>query len=114
MITLILLNPLKSVSVQSWTFEDESVIRIGRATENQVVLHSSVVSRYHAELRENGDSWEIVNLGANGTYLNDKEIFQAPVADGIIIRLAQSGPQLQIWLGAVCLREETKRDGAIG
>lgn len=103
MITLILLHPLQSTPVQSWTFEDESVIRLGRAAENQVVLYSAVVSRHHVKLQAVGGNWEIVNLGANGTYLNDRPISQVPVVDGIIIRLAQSGPQIQIRLGAFTL-----------
>ena len=108
MITLILLHPLHSTPVQNWTFANESVVRIGRATDNQVVLYSAVVSRRHVELRRVDASWEIVNLGANGTYLNGKRISQEPVVDGVIIRLANSGPQIQIRLGAVPLKEEVK------
>lgn len=98
MITLTLLHPLQSTPIQSWTFEDEPVIRIGRATDNQVVLYSAVVSRHHVELQAVGGNWEIVNLGANGTYLDDQPISQVPVVDGVIIRLARSGPQIQIRL----------------
>lgn len=96
MITLTLLHPLQSVPVQSWTFEPESVIRIGRSTDNEVILYSAVVSRHHVELRRNGLIWEIVSLGANGTYIDGKRITQVPVVDGMIIRLASSGPKIQI------------------
>lgn len=105
MITLTLLHPVDSTAVQSWTFADESVIAIGRAMDNKVVLHSSVVSRRHVELRRSNKRWEIVNLGANGTYLDGKLISQVPLVDGVIIRLASSGPQLQIRLGAVILKQ---------
>lgn len=98
MITLTLLHPLQSVPVQSWTFEPESVIRIGRSTDNEVILYSAVVSRHHVELRRNGSSWVIVSLGANGTYIDGKRITQVPVEDGMIIRLASSGPKIQIHL----------------
>lgn len=98
MITLTLLHPLQSVPVQSWTFEPESVIRIGRSTDNEVILYSAVVSRHHVEIRRNGLSWEIVSLGANGTYIDGKRITQMPVVDGMIIRLASSGPKIQIHL----------------
>jgi serine/threonine protein kinase len=90
---------MQSVPVQSWTFEQESVIRIGRSTNNHVILYSAVVSRHHVELRKADQGWEIVNLGANGTYLDGRRITQVPVQDGIIIRLARSGPNLQIHLG---------------
>lgn len=95
-ITLTLLHPLQSVPVQSWPFETESLIRIGRSTDNEVILYSAVVSRHHVELRRNGSDWEIVSLGANGTYIDGKRITQVPVIDGMIIRLASSGPKIQI------------------
>ncbi|GAB4191157.1 MAG: hypothetical protein Fur006_34000 [Coleofasciculaceae cyanobacterium] len=96
MITLTLLHPLQSVPVQSWTFEPESVIRIGRSTDNEVILYSAVVSRHHVEIRRNVSGWEIVSLGANGTYIDGKRITQMPVEDGMIVRLASSGPKIQI------------------
>lgn len=99
-ITLTLLHPLQSVPAQSWTFEPESVIRIGRSTDNDVILYSAVVSRHHVELRRENSSWEVVSLGANGTYMDGKRITQVPVVDGMIIRLASSGPQIQIRLGS--------------
>lgn len=98
MITLTLLHPLQSVPVQSWPFENESLIRIGRSTDNEVILYSAVVSRHHVELRRNGSSWVIVSLGANGTYIDGKRITQMPVEDGMIVRLASSGPKIQIRL----------------
>jgi pSer/pThr/pTyr-binding forkhead associated (FHA) protein len=98
-ITLTLLHPLQSVPVQSWTFERESVIRIGRSTDNHVILYSAVVSRHHVELRCIDGSWEIVNLGANGTYVDGKRITQVPLVDGATIRLARSGPNIQIHIG---------------
>ncbi|MBV9388523.1 MAG: FHA domain-containing protein [Chroococcidiopsidaceae cyanobacterium CP_BM_ER_R8_30] len=105
MITVLLLHPSQFTLVQSWVFENEPVIRIGRATDNQVVLYSAVVSRRHAELRGAGRSWEMVNLSANGTYLDGKPISQLPVVDGVIVRLASSGPQLQIRFGAITLKQ---------
>jgi serine/threonine-protein kinase len=95
-ITLTLLHPLQSTPVQSWTFEHESVVRIGRSTDNHVILYSAVVSRHHVELRCTAGQWEIVNLGANGTYLEGKRITQVPLLDGVTIRLARSGPNIQI------------------
>lgn len=99
MITLTLLHPLQSIPVQSWTFERESVIRIGRSTDNDVILYSAVVSRHHVEIRCTDSKWEIVNLGANGTYLDGKRITQVPLVDGVTIRLARSGPNIQIHVG---------------
>lgn len=103
MITLLLLHPVKPIPAQVWSFKDESVIRIGRSTDNHVILYSAVVSRHHVELRQVGSNWEIVNLGTNGTYVDGKRITQVPVTDGAIIRLARSGPNIKIRLGADAL-----------
>lgn len=103
MITLTLLHPVKHTPVQVWTFADESVIRIGRSTDNQVILYSAVVSRHHVELRRTGKHWEVVNLGTNGTYLDGKRISQESIKDGAVIRLARSGPNIQIRMGEVAL-----------
>jgi pSer/pThr/pTyr-binding forkhead associated (FHA) protein len=107
-ITLTLLHPLQSVPVQSWPFETESLIRIGRSTDNEVILYSAVVSRHHVELRRNSSDWEIVSLGANGTYVDGKRITQMPVADGMIIRLASSGPKIQIRIEGEVSKESLK------
>jgi len=95
-ITLTLLHPVQATPVQRWDFEDQSRIRIGRAAENHVVLYSAVVSRFHVELRWNGQQWELENQGANGTYLDGQRVHHAVLLDGSLIRLARSGPTLQV------------------
>ncbi|MEG4346847.1 FHA domain-containing protein [Microcoleus sp. A003_D6] len=99
MIKLTLLHPLQSIPVRSWIFEDQQVVRIGRSTENHVVLFSAVVSRRHIELRRSGITWELINLGTNGTYLDGKPVAKVPVVDGLIVHLARSGPKIQINVG---------------
>ncbi|AFY37540.1 Forkhead-associated protein [[Leptolyngbya] sp. PCC 7376] len=98
MITLTLLHPLQSVPVQNWTFGTESVVRVGRSTDNDVVLYSAVVSRHHVELRQDGQQWKVVNLGTNGTYIDGKRVDECEAQDGLVIRLASSGPKIQIRL----------------
>lgn len=101
MITLTLLHPLQSVAVQSWSFHDEPSIKIGRATNNEVVLYSAVVSRHHVEIRKSGeDEWEVVNVGSNGTYIDGKRVESAKALDGMIVRLASSGPKILIKIEA--------------
>lgn len=102
-ITLTLLHANKDIPVQNWSFENEPVIRIGRATDNHVVLYSAVVSRHHVELRYIDSQWALVNLGTNGTYVDGKRVDQLPVSDGMTIRLARSGPNIQIRLGPKAL-----------
>lgn len=105
MITLSLLHPLHKTPVQSWTFDQEDVIRVGRSTDNNVVLYSAVVSRHHVELHRTDSGWGIKSIGTNGTYLDGHRIAEAPVTDGMVIRLARSGPNIQI-----NTNEEIKRD----
>ncbi len=55
---------------------ERSLIRIGSAPDNDVVIQDDVVSRYHAEIRiaENGESW-IRDLGSvNGTFVNGDKL----------------------------------------
>ncbi len=95
----IVLNLLNSIPMQSWTFTSEEVIRIGRATDNNAILFSAVVSRHHAELRWSEiDGWQLVNMSPNGTYIDGEPIKIVSVADGTILRLATSGPKIQIKL----------------
>lgn len=95
MITLTLLHPLQSVAVQSWEFKDEPSIKIGRATDNEVVLYSAVVSRHHVEIRQSGNGeWEVINIGSNGTYIDGERVEQTAALDGMIVRLAKSGPKI--------------------
>jgi pSer/pThr/pTyr-binding forkhead associated (FHA) protein len=104
-ITLTLLHPLQSVAVQSWTFHTESSIKIGRSTNNEVVLYSAVVSRHHVEIRKTAQEWEVINLGANGTYIDGERIDRATVTDGMIVRLASSGPKILIKIDSGQTRE---------
>jgi ABC transport system ATP-binding/permease protein len=54
----------------------QRVLRIGRATDNEIVVSDLSVSRYHAELRHNSaGGYEIVDLSShNGTYVNGQRI----------------------------------------
>ncbi|MDY6938788.1 MAG: FHA domain-containing protein [Cyanobacteriota bacterium] len=98
MITLVLLHPTQNTVLRSWKFDDKSAIRIGRAKTNDVTIVSAVVSRLHMELWKTASNWEAIGYGANGTYVNGERINQAPVVDGMVIRLGSSGPKLQIQL----------------
>ncbi len=96
---LTLLDPQDKTPQKQWKFEDQSVIEIGRASENQVVIVDPLVSRYHLQLRklsENPLKWMLVNKGTNGTFVNGVLTSQAIVTEGILIELAKGGPLLQL------------------
>jgi serine/threonine-protein kinase len=76
------------------------MIRIGRSPDNHVVLNSTLVSRYHVELRRTdtvdlNSPWEVVNQGRNGTFLNGILVTQGLLIDGSLLQLAQGGPTLK-------------------
>jgi len=51
------------------------IMRIGRDTNNDIVLEDTEVSRRHARLEARGRSWVLMDVGStNGTFLNDREL----------------------------------------
>ncbi len=96
MIVFSLLHPNQAKPIKTWTFESCDVLRIGRASNSDVVLHSSIVSRRHLELWNHETHWELINFGANGTYVNGKLVEQVTIQGEMTIRLGSAGPRLQI------------------
>ncbi|AKG23311.1 protein kinase domain-containing protein [Calothrix sp. 336/3] len=100
MITLTLLEPQKKTPLKQWSFETESVIRIGRSADNDIVLTDTLVSRNHLEIRQvnpahHGGSWQAISRGTNGTFLNGVLIVQGLIPDNSLLQLARGGPILQ-------------------
>ncbi|MGI8330625.1 FHA domain-containing protein [Actinomadura scrupuli] len=80
-------------------------LRIGRATDNDIVLSDLVVSRHHAELRATGDGrYRIVDLGGhNGTFVNGIRTNSAVLGAEDIVGIGHAtfrlvGDQLQEYL----------------
>jgi two-component system cell cycle response regulator len=54
---------------------DQSTMRIGRGTDNNIVLDGDSVSRRHAQFERRNDAWYAVDVGStNGTYVNERQI----------------------------------------
>ncbi|MDI1462374.1 ATP-binding cassette domain-containing protein [Catellatospora sp. KI3] len=52
--------------------------RLGRDSDNDIVIDDLQASRRHAELRRVGNSYQIVDLGSrNGTFLNGRRVLKA-------------------------------------
>ena len=97
MITLTLLDPQTDRPLRRWHFQNQSVLRIGRASDNDIVLDPyPEVSRYHLELSREGDRWQGINRGTNGTFINGRSISRDFLEDGAIVQLAKDGPRLQV------------------
>ena len=67
------------------------VLRIGRAPDNDVVISDLGVSRHHAELRNVGSAYQIVDLNShNGTFVNGQQVMSAPLTEGDIVGIGPS------------------------
>ncbi len=106
MVTLTLLHPHHQTPLKRWVFAHESLIRVGRAPENDVVLEDLLVSRFHLELRQINlpgapattspqIGWHLVNHSSNGTFVNGYAISQGVIADDSLLQLATGGPLLR-------------------
>ncbi|MCC0176898.1 protein kinase [Waterburya agarophytonicola K14] len=96
MVIFTLLEPQTNHPLQQWEFSDLSLIRIGRAQNNDIVLHGYFqVSRQHLELTlidVQSEEWQLTSRGTNGTLLNNEFVTEAVVKHGDLIRLAENGP----------------------
>jgi hypothetical protein len=64
---------------------------LGRSRDCEVRVSDLNVSRKHAEIREQGDSWVLVDLGStNGTLLNGRKIDREPLSDGDTITVGST------------------------
>ena len=66
-------------------------LRIGRAEDNDIVVADPAVSRHHAELRNVGGQYHLVDLGSNnGTFVNGQRITAAPLSAGDVVVIGTS------------------------
>jgi ABC-type multidrug transport system ATPase subunit len=77
--------------VQTVAFEGET-LTIGRDPQNDVVLDNPNVSRFHAELRKDGDGIELRDLGSrNGTRLDGSLVDRGRVVAGSEVGIGPYG-----------------------
>lgn len=68
---------------------DRDRLRIGRLAGNDIVLHDAQISRQHAELRQIGNQWRILDLGStNGLHVRGKRVPEHALANGDLLLLA--------------------------
>jgi RsiW-degrading membrane proteinase PrsW (M82 family) len=73
------------------------VVRIGRSSENDIVINDPTVSRRHAQISLEADGWTWQNLGQAPTFLGGQPVARFIVADLVEISLASpQGPSLRL------------------
>ena len=96
MVIFTLLEPQTNQPLQQWEFLEQSVIRIGRAQNNDIVLHGYFqVSRQHLELTlidPQQEKWQLISRGTNGTLVNSDFVTETILNHDDLIRLAENGP----------------------
>jgi two-component system, NtrC family, sensor kinase len=83
---------------QGTKFElEEGLLGLGRDSSNPIQLHDTEVSRRHAELRREGPSLTLTDLGSsNGTYVNGRRIASHDLASGDRVQI---GGTLMLFTG---------------
>jgi hypothetical protein len=80
----------------------DNVTRVGRGLDNDIVVEgpdAASVSVQHLEIRREGGSWRIRDLGStNGTYLNGERIEEAELQAPAVIRIGMQGPEFSFVL----------------
>ena len=109
MVIFTLLEPQTNQPLQKWQFSKQSIIRIGRAQNNNIVLHGYFqVSRQHLELTEiESDQWHLISRGTNGTLVNNQFVTETMLQHDDLIRLAENGPIFKFELES-CLTPATE------
>ena len=77
--------------MQTWRFRKESLIRIGRSEQNEVVIGDPYASRFHCELRFEDEHWNLINVGRHGTMVRGERIETMAIHDGTVFQLGPTG-----------------------
>jgi serine/threonine-protein kinase len=107
MVILTLLEPQTNQPLKHWEFCEQSLIRIGRAQTNDIVLHGYFqVSRQHLELIEIDQRWELISRGTNGTLVNNLFVTKETLKHNDLIRLAENGPLFRFEIVSAAEKKE--------
>ncbi len=85
--------------MQTWRFRTESLVRIGRSEQNEVVIGDPYASRFHCELRFQGEHWDLVNLGRHGTMVRGERVETMTIDHGTVFQLGPTGPSFRFETG---------------
>ena len=82
---------------QLFTFAPGSTVKVGRSSDNDVVVNDPTVSRRHAQISWQAGSWLWQNAGQAPTFLAGQPVAQFGVAQAVDVCLASpQGPALRL------------------
>ncbi|GAB4524765.1 MAG: protein kinase [Pleurocapsa sp.] len=112
MVIFTLLESQTNQPLQQWQFSEQTVIHIGRAQNNDIVLHGYFqVSRQHLEITlvdAQQQQWRLISRGTNGTLVNNVFVTEVILQNDDLIRLAENGPIFKFELESELAEPETK------
>jgi RsiW-degrading membrane proteinase PrsW (M82 family) len=80
-----------------YRFEQNQVVRIGRSTDNDIVVSHPTVSRQHARLAYGPDGWVFEGLGRAGTFRHGSAVTRVLLREPVELALASpQGPVIQV------------------
>lgn len=99
-------------------FFSTPVVRIGRAPDNDIVLdanHDREASGHHAELRRDGQTWTVIDMGSrNGTFVGSERIDRRVLTSGDEIALGAKGPRIRVEFVAAVAATVPLQGDAVG
>ena len=82
---------------QTYGFEPGQTVGIGRSPDNAIVVPDPMVSREHAQVRWQDDSWVLDDLGKGRTFVGGLPVHSVNVQQPLDVHLANAlGPELRI------------------
>ncbi len=86
-----------SFNGQNFTFPPGTIVRIGRSSENDIVVNEPTVSRRHAQIAWEASGWVWQNSGQAPTFLAGQPVAQFAVGQQVDVNLASpQGPALRL------------------
>jgi len=87
-----------------------TAFRIGRQADCDLYLDAEVVSRQHAEVYYDGETWWIRDLDStNGLYVHGKRVQQVPLSGRTAVQLGGDGPVIHLEAGGAAHSVATHR-----
>jgi pSer/pThr/pTyr-binding forkhead associated (FHA) protein len=75
----------------------DAVIGIGRASDNDVIVDDSEVSRHHCQLKLQHGAYSFADLGSrNGSWVNGQRVTEIALGPGDLIRIGSTEIEFQV------------------